>query len=313
MPITCEICHRLFGSQEALQQHIRDLPSHSTAFDCKDCDRVFKTEGALQQHIRDSSTHSATFDCTECRRNFKTEEALQQHTRDSPAHPTVFNCSECSRVFRTEEALQQHIRDSPVHPTRFDCNECSRVFRTQGALQQHVRDSPSHADDENSERGTQSFDMRPSLHCEVNELLQQYGLSFTFSPIDDSHEFLNEHDTSIMGKFNCTKTSCAKLRWTSKQIAITIRQLSGFRYNARIYHQQCELCRTISRPELDKSYAERVSYRLAKWSGVAVQEPPKSGHSRRPHQSTLCEGCRHGRCRQSQFGASQPSIDGQSV
>ncbi|KAI7555162.1 hypothetical protein KC331_g34 [Hortaea werneckii] len=244
LPRRCAVSYRCLPCAQchALQQHIRDLPSHSTAFDCKDCDRVFKTEGALQQHIRDSSTHSATFDCTECRRNFKTEEALQQHTRDSPAHPTVFNCSECSRVFRTEEALQQHIRDSPVHPTRFDCNECSRVFRTQGALQQHVRDSPSHADDENSERGTQSFDMRPSLHCEVNELLQQYGLSFTFSPIDDSHEFLNEHDTSIMGKFNCTKTSCAKLRWTSKQIAITIRQLSGFRYNARIYHQQCELC-----------------------------------------------------------------------
>lgn len=270
MPIPCENCHRLFGTQEALRQHIRNLPGHSNSFDCEDCHRAFKTEGALQQHIRDSPAHLATFDCRDC-----------------------------NRIFKTEEALRHHIRDSPAHLARFDCNECSRTFRTEGALQQHKRDSSSHARDESGERGTQSFDMRPSLHCEVDELLQQYGLSFTFSPVDNTHEILNEHDTNIMGKFNCTRTSCARLKWTSKHIAITIRQLSGFRYNARVYYQKCELCRSISRPELDGSYAERVSYRLAKWSGVAVQEPQMSGRSRRSHQRSLCEGCKHGRCRQS--------------
>ena len=39
--------------------------------------------------------------------------------------------------------------------------------------------------------------------------------------------------------------------------------------------------------ELDDSYTKRVSYRLAKWSGIAVEEPLSSGRSRRPHQERL--------------------------
>lgn len=160
-------------------------------------------------------------------------------------------CENCDRAFNTEEALQQHIRDSPAHSTTFDCEECDRAFNTQEALQQHIRDSPLHADDDSTDESDQSFDMRPSPHHEVSSLLQHYGLSFDFLPIDDPHEFLKEYDTSIMGSFSCTNSSCSKLRWTSKKIAITIRQLPGLRYNARVYYQQCESCGSTSRPELD--------------------------------------------------------------
>lgn len=210
-------------------------------------------------------------------------------------------CEKCDRAFETKRALQQHTRDSPAHSNTFDCAECDRAFITEQALQQHIRDSPLHTADEDPEEADQSFDMRPCLHRDVSNLLHQYGLSFEFSPIDDPHDFLKEFDTSIMGTFTCTNNLCVKQRWTSKQIAITIRQLSGLRYNARVYYQQCESCSSLSRPALDKSYAERVSYRLAKWSGIAVQEAPMSGHSKRPHQSNLCEGCRHGRCWQSRL------------
>jgi len=263
---------------------------------CTNCDRSFVTEQALQQHLRDSPAHAATFDCEECDRAFRTDDALQQHLRDSAAHAATFDCEECDRAFHTDDALQQHLRDSAAHAATFDCEECDHAFHTDDALQQHLRDSPAHSTDIAI---IDSFDIRPALHRDVLYLLRPYGLSFAFRAIDDSDGVLREHDTSIIGRFTCANSSCRSKRWTSKQVAITIRQYSGLRYNARVYYQRCKSCNSLSRPELDDSYAERVSYRLAKWSGIAVEEPPYSGHSQRPHQSSLCEGCRHGRCLQS--------------
>ena len=231
---------------------------------CKDCDRSFATKKALGHHLRDSPAHAVTFDCKKCDRSFHTKEALQQHLCDLPAHAVTFGCEECDRPFHTEEALQQHLRDSPAHSTSFD-------------------DTPT----------SDSYDMHPSLYQDVSHLLRQHSLFFRFRASVDSYEVLREHDTTIMGRFTCANQSCPIKAWTSKQIAITIRQYSGLKYNARVYHQRCKSCNSLSRPELDNSYAERVSYRLAEWSGIVLEEPPYSGHSRKPRRSRLCEGCMH--------------------
>ena len=139
-----------------------------------------------------------------------------------------------------------------------------------------------------------------SRHRDVSRLLCQYGLSFESFPFDDPHGCLKEYGTSV-GIFICTNSSCSSLRWTSKQIAISIRRYPGLRYNARVCYQRCESCDSLTIPELDDSYAQRVSNRLAKWSGIAAEEPPSSGGSRRPHQARLCKGCKHGHCQQSRL------------
>lgn len=185
----------------------------------------------------------------------------------------ALNCEDCDRSFGTRRALQQHLRDSPAHAVTFDCDECDRAFDAEQALQQHLRDLLSHVNLP-AAGVSQSFNLQPALHDEVLQSLRAYDLAFDFFAIDDSRGILKEHGTSIMATFTCTNRSCPTARWTSKQIAITIRQYPGGRYNARVYFQRCELCDSLSEPELDNSYAERISYRLAKWSGLAVEEPP---------------------------------------
>jgi len=268
---------------------------------CGQCDCTFNTGHALEQHRRDSPAHAVPYNCEECDRAFNTEEALEQHRRNSPAHSVKHDCEECNRAFNTEQALEQHRRDSPAHSVKHNCEECNRTFGTEQALKQHLHDSPAHVPSKDTEQLDQSFDIRPTRHQDVSKLLRQYGLSFGFFPVDDPHGCLKEHDTSVMGRFTCTSSSCSSSRWTSKKIAISIRQYSGLRYNARVYYQRCQSCDSLSAPELDDSYAERVSYRLAKWSGIAVEEPHSSGESKRPHQARLCEGCKHGHCQQSRF------------
>lgn len=236
--------------------------------------------------------------CSICDRRFVATRALRQHLRDSPVHNTTFDCGKCDRVFRTEQALQQHIRDSPTHPTTFDYSAYDRALNTEQALQQHVHDLPARIHGGATEKAERSFDMRPSLHRHVSKRLRQYGLSFKFSPDDNPHDFLKDFDSSVEGVFTCHNGSCPNSRWTSKKIAITIRLLQGLRYNARVYYQRCKSCGFLSRPKLARSYAERVSYRLAKWSGIPVQAAHTSGRSERPHETEFCEGCRHGRCPQ---------------
>ncbi|KAK1572711.1 uncharacterized protein LY79DRAFT_594331 [Colletotrichum navitas] len=85
------------------------------AFHCNVCDRSFGTEEALQQHLRNSPVHAPSFECETCNRSFGSEEALQQHLRDSPVHTLSFECETCNRSFNNNEALQQHLRDSPAH------------------------------------------------------------------------------------------------------------------------------------------------------------------------------------------------------
>ncbi|KND89202.1 hypothetical protein TOPH_06227 [Tolypocladium ophioglossoides CBS 100239] len=98
-----------------------------------------------------------------------------------------------------------------------------------------------------------------------------------------------------MGQFTCRNDNCGTGGWSSRMVAITIRQYPGRNYNARVYHQRCQGCSPLSRPFLDGSYAERIAYRLKKWSGIEVETPFYSDESKGPHQSSLCKA---GHCSQ---------------
>lgn len=143
-----------------------------------------------------------------------------------------------------------------------------------------------------------SWSMYPELHESVSRLLEEDSLSFTFFAIDEDEESIEDSDSNIMGRFRCLNKACPKPGWRSKVIAITIRMYPEQQYNARVYHQRCKACGSLSQPFPDGSYAERIAYRLKRWSGVEVDRPVYTAHEReRPHESALCEGCKHGHCK----------------
>lgn len=143
---------------------------------------------------------------------------------------------------------------------------------------------------------TATWSMAPRLHKEISCLLLDDGAIFNFNTNDDPQTCTEEYDTGVQGKFKCNNRQCPTKGWSSKNVAITIRKYAEDRYNARIYHQRCQECNTVSSPTLDHSYVERIVYRLKKWAGLEMERPYFSGGSRRPHQSALCEGCRAGHC-----------------
>ncbi|GIZ49948.1 hypothetical protein CKM354_001296400 [Cercospora kikuchii] len=207
----------------------------------------------------------------------------------------ALTCVPCNRQFASDQALQQHTRDSPAHSAPVARRDCIRNFASAEAHPQQIRASPAH---HKAVRPNQvSFDMRPSLHDEVTRFLADYGISFSFLASDNSRKCVREFDSPVIGSFVCTSSACGFRKWTSKQVAITIRMYKGQKYNVRVYYQRCEKCHSRRRPKLDVGvYADRVAYRLAKWSGVDVEDRQGSGRSERPHLIDLCEGCRNGHC-----------------
>lgn len=142
-----------------------------------------------------------------------------------------------------------------------------------------------------------SWSLYPALDKHVSRLLKPTNLHFKFHNTDDAKGCINDYDTNIMGHFNCKNTSCGVDGWSSKKIAVTIRMYNGNLYNARVYHQRCKSCNRLSRPYLDDSYADRVVYRLKKWSGIEPERPYYSEDKEGPpHESRLCEGCKNGHC-----------------
>ncbi|KAF9894661.1 hypothetical protein FE257_006549 [Aspergillus nanangensis] len=144
-----------------------------------------------------------------------------------------------------------------------------------------------------------TFSMYPTLHDKVSQLLNEAGLDLSFHNKDTGGGggAIKTKDSCIMGRFECHNPKCESTGWSSLKIAITIRQYRGQKYNARVYHQRCQRCNWVSRPDLDEgSYAERVTYWLKKWNGVDVKKSPSSGERKGPHDRELCEGCKAGHC-----------------
>lgn len=139
--------------------------------------------------------------------------------------------------------------------------------------------------------------LHPKLHKNVTRLLNEEGLQLKFLDADDEETNINERNTNVMGRFVCQNSGCHSGGWSSKKIAITIRMYPQQLYNARVYHQRCKNCKAVGRLILDRGcYVERVTYWLKKWNGIEVQPPSFSGQSGGPHNSELCEGCKAGRC-----------------
>ncbi len=140
------------------------------------------------------------------------------------------------------------------------------------------------------------WSMYSTLHDDVSRLLEENDLHFDFHENDDIESCTKEYDTNIMSRFRCHNRACDSNEWSSKRIAIIIRMYSEAQYNARVYHQRCLRCNSLSKPHLDDSYAERVTYRLKKWCEMKMNRSFYSGQSEDSHLSNLCEKCKNDHC-----------------
>jgi hypothetical protein len=138
----------------------------------------------------------------------------------------------------------------------------------------------------------------PKLHEKVIEAVPtQIGNTPWFNHRGDQQEPSKEWETNVMGRFHCIN-GCAQTTWTSKKVSIVIRGYNGNGYDAIVFNQRCKFCKGLGKFTLDQqSYIERISYRLQRWAGLDVEQPPYDEKEGPPHVKELCEGCKRGYCK----------------
>ncbi|KAK4163086.1 zinc-binding domain-containing protein [Cladorrhinum sp. PSN259] len=149
--------------------------------------------------------------------------------------------------------------------------------------------------------------MFPNLHQKVKDALEQDPDGAVVSPVpsfDGSANFDNHQEvyyTHVMGNFRCSSNKCK--REGSKKVSIEIVRFKKNKYNASVFGQRCEKCNELGMLKLhEKSYVDRVVYRLKRWAGIKPKKPMRRRPlwDKPPHQRQLCEGCKIGRCKESE-------------
>lgn len=148
---------------------------------------------------------------------------------------------------------------------------------------------------------TREFFKFPELHPDVAHAVSPEISSIWFNDENDNDDdddgFDNRWFTHVMGRFMCNNNFCKKHFWDSGMVPIEIRGYKDNGYSAIVYNQRCTFCYQLGTLKLDeRSYIERVAYRLKKWAGVEMKTPPYNNIRRPDHKRTYCEGCKRGKC-----------------
>jgi hypothetical protein len=143
----------------------------------------------------------------------------------------------------------------------------------------------------------------PELHEKVVDAVSDEMATPWFRPDDGDDGRRNKYHTNVVGKFKCTNKACSKKGWSSGVVATVIKgyRLNG--YNAVVFNQNCKKCKQLGTFTMDEqTYVDRVAYRIKKWAGVSEATRPFDSSKRtKPHESSLCEGCKQGVCKRGGF------------
>jgi ribosomal protein S26 len=256
----CVLCDRLFGSEQALEQHQRDSPIHIRTVHCELCDRFFGSEQALKQHQQCSPMHTGTY-CKACNRTFGSNKALKQHQHDSPVHqqkspkvasstviPTFdLDSSLLPNNTRAEVRERNHQRNSQTPSKNTSDLDFSR-YRPSLTPENHprvftisVREptiklsqiSTIHVLKRKEETRT-SFTF-PELHDKVAEAVLPEVTSVWFQS-NDREGYNNEYSTCVVGSFTCDNRTCKKRSWVSGVVAILMRGYARNGYSAVVFN-----------------------------------------------------------------------------
>ncbi|CAI9589614.1 unnamed protein product [Staurois parvus] len=130
----CRFCAKVFGSDSALQIHLR---SHTgeRPFKCNICGNRFSTKGNLKVHFQRHKSSDPN-ECVICHRVLSCQSALKMHYRTHTGE-RPFKCKICGKTFACQSALDIHYR-SHTKERPFICTVCNRGFSTKGNLKQHM-------------------------------------------------------------------------------------------------------------------------------------------------------------------------------
>lgn len=152
--VFCDVCGRVFESQEAFGKHSHEKPIN----ECEVCGLIFVSQGGLRKHMR--CTHKMetvpnTVFCTICKAGFHENRQLKVHLMKVHLNVT-YTCKFCEhKTFKSKESYRKHVvrLHSGKYPKlngQHDCDVCSEQFATEHELCKHRQ--AAHNDDIKTEK-----------------------------------------------------------------------------------------------------------------------------------------------------------------
>lgn len=328
-------CRRVFKNQQDLDTHLQHSPKHTLPVSSDSSSRSAIVTNSSSSNSGSSRDHRSTRDIVVNRdskdnAHDKTDEKNKNNRDNGESRtPQVNRTNGADRIpgGNRTDGVNRDVRRPSINVNKGAnrdgrTDRVNRDNRTRRANEDNetsgvnggiiIRDNRHNRNRDNrnsSDNGEPSWSMYPELHDQVADLLVEYDFYLDFHPRDTEHDCSRMYDSSIMGTFKCQNSRCRSKGWTSGSVPITIRQYPWESYNARVYHERCIRCNSISKPELDFTYAQRVADSIKFWRGIRFERKERSETSRAPHEEAYCEGCKVNRCRRSQAHRTPPSTD----
>ena len=137
--IRCQFCDEVFGNQNILKNHIRNIheevknnSSNRSSF----CEKDFATQRTLLRHISSVHEKKKPHACPQCKATFAAKNNLKQHIynvheKERP-EPKVMSQSEVLKYLEAKSS-----KKSKTH--KFQCEICDKVFPLKTTLENHIQ------------------------------------------------------------------------------------------------------------------------------------------------------------------------------
>ncbi|XP_034838280.1 zinc finger protein 879-like isoform X14 [Maniola hyperantus] len=128
----CALCDKKFAS---LVQLCRHTTSHYRRYTCDVCGRMYLTNEALKHHTR--CNHSGSHVCRKCWSHYPTLEMKREHIKMSkPCWP--FCCVTCGDRFISWEKKQEHLMKVHGRAKKvYECPDCDQTFNSRKPFYNH--------------------------------------------------------------------------------------------------------------------------------------------------------------------------------
>ncbi|KAF7538398.1 hypothetical protein G7054_g2979 [Neopestalotiopsis clavispora] len=141
MAFACGTCWQTWPSWESRDQHVAAKFHEVPEFECETCHRYFGSEHAMEQHMdalghwADSCSDEPEWSCNYyyCNEAFNDEDSLRSHEVEDH-----FWCDPCEREFIDHNAIKNHLNSRVHRGTNAECPFCHNLYVDAAGVFHHL-------------------------------------------------------------------------------------------------------------------------------------------------------------------------------
>ena len=134
--ITCNVCNKIFMSEENLKSHKLTHPAVPRPYKCRYCEATYTKDNHRKKHENIQHIRNYSKKCPDCGKLFLDRQRLKVHSVVHTKNKR-FECRVCNMKFTQRSSLARH-RKIHTEDKKHECTECGLKFVQKYALTRHM-------------------------------------------------------------------------------------------------------------------------------------------------------------------------------